>query len=65
MVRIETVGGQEIDRSRAIIRFSLRGTGCCLREMGECDDRNYRADKYRDCVSDSRSHRGVVEGRAV
>src|SRR5207253_9933529 len=58
MMRIETIGEQEVDRTRAIIRFALRRSGGGLRNMGENGDRNYRADKYCNCVSDSRSHKG-------
>src|SRR6266404_7970131 len=58
VLRIETIGEQEVDRSRAIIRSSLRGSGGGLRRVREYGDRKYRANKYCNCVSDSRSHKG-------
>src|SRR6266404_3814232 len=58
MMRIETIGEQEVDRVRAIIGFSVRGRARWPRDMCEYGGRNYRAGKDGNCVSDSRSHKG-------
>jgi hypothetical protein len=62
MMRIEPIREQEVDRARAVIRFTLRRSSRGVRRVGECGERKYRAGKYRNCVSDSRSHwAGLVE----
>src|SRR6266496_4906632 len=66
MMGVETIGEQEVNRTRAINRLSSSGSGRRFRNVDDYGDRNNRTDKYGDCVSDGCSHGGwLMESVAV
>src|SRR6266536_1973012 len=64
MMGVETIGEQEVNRTRAIIRLSSSGSGRRFRNVDDYGDRNNRTDKYGDCVSDGCSHGGWLMEKA-